>query len=147
MLNNTETGHPIVLYDGDCGLCNRWVQFVLKRDRRQLFRFASLQSETARELLREHGVSPRMDTVVLLDQGHVYLFSQAILQILRRLGRGWQLLYALSIVPPGIRDTVYRWIARNRHRFFKGSPSCLILLPEWRERFLDLDNEKGNMTD
>jgi predicted DCC family thiol-disulfide oxidoreductase YuxK len=92
MLNNTETGHPIVLYDGDCGLCNRWVQFVLKRDRRQLFRFASLQSETARELLREHGVSPRMDTVVLLDQGHVYLFSQAILQILRRLGRGWQLL-------------------------------------------------------
>jgi predicted DCC family thiol-disulfide oxidoreductase YuxK len=90
-----------------------------------------------------------MDTVVVLDQGRVYLFSQAVLQILRRLGRGWQFLYALAVVPPWIRNAVYRWIARNRHRLFKGNPSCLIPPPEWRERFLDLGNEteKGNVPD
>jgi predicted DCC family thiol-disulfide oxidoreductase YuxK len=130
---------PVVLFDGVCNLCNGAVQFIVDRDPRGTLRFASLQSEPAAELLRAHGKAPPTgdpDSVVLIEDGRVYESSGAALRIARHLRAPWGLLYALVIVPRFLRDAVYRFIARNRYRWFGKSEQCRIPTPELRARFL-----------
>ncbi len=128
----------IVLFDGVCNLCNSTVQFVLRRDRRQRFLFAPLQSEKGRDLLQRHGLSPDfLDSFVLVEQGRVFTSSSAALRIARGLPGLWPLLYAFIAVPRFLRDAVYRWIARNRYRWFGRRDSCRIPTPEERSRFLE----------
>ncbi|MDZ7634877.1 MAG: DCC1-like thiol-disulfide oxidoreductase family protein [Bacteroidales bacterium] len=107
-----------VLYDGECALCNSQVRFIRKRDRGNLFRFVSLQSEEGRSLLRSAGLpEDEVDTVVYVKEGKDLTRSSAVLGIVSDLGGGWRLLRILGIIPAGIRDFFYRLIARNRHRF------------------------------
>src|SRR5688572_29489390 len=106
---------PLILYDGVCNLCNRWVQFVLKRDRKKQFTFAPLQGETAKKILAEtNQLKQFRDTVILIDNNKIYTGSGAALRIFKKLGSGWALLYSLIIVPRFIRDGVYRFIADRR---------------------------------
>lgn len=130
--------HPVLLFDGVCNLCNAAVQWVLKRDRRAVFRFAALQSETGQRLLREANLPPaQLDTVVLADaDGRIFTRSDAALEIVRRLGGGWRLLYGFKIVPRFLRDAMYNWVARNRFRWFGRREECLLPRPEWRARFV-----------
>lgn len=105
-----------ILYDSSCNLCNSQVRFIRKRDRENQFRFVPLQSEEGREMLNKAGLpGNELDTVVYEKSGRHYLRSSAVLGILRDLGRGWKLLWALVIVPSFIRDFFYRLVARNRH--------------------------------
>lgn len=130
---------PVVLFDGVCNLCNSAVQFVLDRDPDGRFRFASLQSEPAAELLRAHGLSPPAgdpESIVLIEDGRAYQSSTAALRIARRLPGAWKLAYALIVVPSFVRDAVYRWIARNRYRWFGKSEQCRVPTPQLRARFL-----------
>ena len=134
----------ILLYDGVCGLCNRFVRFVLARDTRKQFRFASLQSPFAQELLRRRGLdTSRLDTVYLVTgHGHsdetLLPKSRAILGTLRRLGGGWSLLGdLLRIVPSPIRDALYDIVARVRYRVFGRTDRCPVPSPEHRDRFID----------
>ncbi|SDD61675.1 Predicted thiol-disulfide oxidoreductase YuxK, DCC family [Paenibacillus sp. UNCCL117] len=130
--------HPVVLYDGDCGFCQRAVQFILPRDRRGIFRFAALQSETGQSLLRQHGLEGATpDTFVLVQQGRAFTRSTAGLRVLRELGGAWRLCYAAIIVPAPLRDAVYSLFARHRYRLFGRTDACMIPSPEVRERFLD----------
>ena len=111
------TDRPVILFDGVCHLCNRWVGFVLLRDPKGTFRFAPLQSSAAKDRLAGLGLSEQsLDTVILIEKGKCYTRSTAALRILRRLSGGWPLLYGLIIIPPFIRNGMYRWIARNRYR-------------------------------
>ncbi|MGV3639359.1 MAG: thiol-disulfide oxidoreductase DCC family protein [Adhaeribacter sp.] len=127
----------IILFDGVCNLCNGFVQFVIRHDRGQRFRFASLQSDTARELLQNQpGAAQDLDSVVLIEDGRYYRQSTAALRILRRLGGGWPLLYGLIVVPPLVRDRVYAWIAGNRYRWFGQREACMLPTPELKSRFL-----------
>jgi Uncharacterized protein conserved in bacteria len=132
------TGHgPLLLFDGVCNLCNAYVQWVLKRDKKGLFRFAALQSETGQAVLRAKGLSgQKMDTVILADGNLVFSRSDVALEIVRRLGLPWSLFYVFKWVPRPIRDTVYNWVARNRYRWFGQREECILPQPEWRERFL-----------
>ena len=157
--------HPILLYDGVCGLCNRLVQFVLRRDAAGVFRFASLQSELAQRILARHGMDARdLDSVyVVLDSDQpgesVLARSDAVIFILRHLraeattggpapftAKGsvsgfafWRVLgFLLPIIPRRLRDLGYRIIARNRYRIFGRYDSCPIPTEETRSRFLDL---------
>ncbi len=132
-----ETTHPILLFDGVCNLCNASVQFVLKRDTEGQFRFASLQSEAAQELLRQFPEAPAgINTVVLIENGQLYTKSDAALRAAKRLPGPWPLLYGFILLPRSLRNLVYDWIARNRYRWFGKEDQCMLPRPEWKERFL-----------
>lgn len=135
---NTDIKYPVLLFDGVCNLCNASVQWVLKRDRKGAFRFASLQSETGQELLKAFGFSQKnFDTVVLIDGGRIYTRSDAPLEVVRRLGGGWPLLTVFKIIPLAVRNAVYDWVACNRYRWFGKREACMLPRPEWKDRFLD----------
>lgn len=123
---NQEDG-PILLFDGICNLCNWAVRFVVERDGRGQFRFASLQSQTARRLLAVHGLAgAEVESVVLIEGEKIYIKSEALLRVMRSLSGGWPLLYGLIVIPRRLRDGVYDWLARNRYRWFGVSDSCEI---------------------
>ena len=127
---------PIIFFDGVCGLCNRFVDFVLPRDRRQEFRFAPLQGETARRYLASEEIAA-LKTVVLVDETGVHRQSTAVLRVLKRLGGGWPLLSRiLQLVPTPLRDVGYRLVARNRYRLFGKKDACRMPTPEERGRLL-----------
>jgi predicted DCC family thiol-disulfide oxidoreductase YuxK len=141
----TDASNPILLYDGVCGLCNRLVQFSLKRDVNQHLRFASLQSDIAGKLLQRHGLDSRdLDTVyVVEDCGRpdecLASRSDAVISVLRLMGGSWAVAAALlRIIPRTIRDWGYGTIARNRYRIFGKSDSCPLPDPRDRHRFLDV---------
>lgn len=140
----TRETNPVVLYDGVCGLCNRLVQFILKRDVHDRFRFASLQSEFAATLLKRHGADSRdLDTLyVVIDHGQpserVLMRSDAILHVVRTLGGIWKLAGAGRLLPKALRDGMYRIVARNRYRVFGKHESCMLPAPQHRQKFLDV---------
>lgn len=132
----------VVLYDGDCGLCARVVQFVLPRDRHDRFRFAALQSEFARAILIRHGMNTDdYDTFVLVEGPgtpgeRLYLRSDAGLRVLAGLGGPWSLAAALRIVPRFIRDAVYDLVARNRIEMFGRADQCMVPVGSARAKFI-----------
>ena len=136
--------NPIVLYDGVCGLCNRLVQFLLKHDTHDRFRYASLQSEFAHNLLTIYGADPHdLDTVyVVKDYGQpdqsLLARSDAVVSMLEQLGGVWKLAGAGRVLPKALRDAVYNIVARNRYRVFGKHESCMLPEAKHRAKFLDV---------
>lgn len=127
----------VILFDGVCNLCNGAVTFVIDRDPDGYFAFAPLQSETARAMLGpDDGLAGAPETIILVEDGRIYTHSAAALRIARRLSGAWPLLYGLILVPKPVRDGVYRWVARNRYRWFGRADSCRLPTPEEARRFL-----------
>jgi predicted DCC family thiol-disulfide oxidoreductase YuxK len=128
----------ILVFDGVCVLCSRWVHFVLRRDRAGRYLFAAMQTPGGRRLLVEHGIDPDDPiSFLLLEQGYGYMDTDAIVRVLRGFGGGWRMLALLvSIVPRFIRDPAYRWIARHRYRLFGQRETCLVPTPDVADRFL-----------
>jgi predicted DCC family thiol-disulfide oxidoreductase YuxK len=128
----------IVLYDGDCGLCNRTVQFVFRHNRTKDIYFASLQSPTGVQLLESYGLpTDEMDTFVYIRNEHAYTHSSGAIRLLTDLGGGWRISGLLYLFPRPLRDAVYRWVANNRHQWFSASPQCSLMTPEMKKRLLD----------
>jgi predicted DCC family thiol-disulfide oxidoreductase YuxK len=128
---------PIVLFDGVCNFCNYWVNFAIKRDKKNKLKFSPIQGETAKQILPGYSVNPRsLSSVIFIVNGKVHTQSSAALQIARHLNGGWKLFYGLIIIPKFIRDFFYNIIARNRYRWFGKKESCVIPTWEMRERFL-----------
>jgi predicted DCC family thiol-disulfide oxidoreductase YuxK len=137
--------HPILLYDGVCGLCNRLVRFILRRDRNDTFRFASLQSALAGRILARHSAD-------MIDLGTIYVIihcelpdefllarSEAILFVLKQLGGVWSAAASvLQILPGAVRDAAYSVVAQNRYRIFGRSEVCMQPPEQDRARFLDV---------
>jgi predicted DCC family thiol-disulfide oxidoreductase YuxK len=135
-MTTSESPAAVILYDGECGLCDRLVQWVLPRDQEGRFHFAALQSEWAQAALLRHGRSTRdFDTMVLVEGDHIFLRSTAALRVLRGLPR-WRWAYAFIIVPRSIRDAVYGWIAVRRKRWYPTPDACGLPKAGWRERFI-----------
>ena len=135
-MNTSE--HPIVLFDGVCNLCNNSVQFLIQRDPQARLRFTSLQSEAGQKLQAEHGINPEsLDSMLLVEGGRLYRESDASLRMARYLKGAWPLLGAFRIVPRPLRNLVYRWVARNRYRWFGKTEACWLPTPELRARFLE----------
>jgi predicted DCC family thiol-disulfide oxidoreductase YuxK len=129
--------HGIILFDGECNLCNHAVQFVIPRDPRDYYRFAALQSEVGVQLLKQYQLSPaEMNTVVLIQHGNLFTKSTAALKLVRHLNRLWPLLYLLILIPRFLRDPIYDWIARNRYKWFGRREFCMMPTPEMKRRFL-----------
>lgn len=126
----------IVYYDGLCGLCDRFVQFVLRRDRVARYRFAPLQGSTARERVPAT-LDPRSSQTVILEEGGRFrVRSDAALAILSGLGGAWRLTALLRVIPRPVRDAVYDVVARNRNRWFGRRAECRVPQPDERDRFL-----------
>ena len=139
MLPTTSPGNPpsILLFDGVCNLCNASVQWILKRDPNGQFRFAALQSEVGQQFLRKHGLAAKdFDTAVVVVGEQIFLRSDAALEIVRRLGGFWRILYVFKIIPRPLRNAIYNLVARNRYRWFGHREECMLPRPEWKERFL-----------
>lgn len=128
---------PVLLFDGVCNLCNRWVTFVIDRDPQARIVFAPLQSDAARKLLTDHGRDPAdMDTVVLIDDGRAYERSEAVLQLVSYLSGPVRLLRLGRILPDKQRDALYDFVARRRYRWFGRRGECRVPEPGDADRFL-----------
>ena len=128
----------ILLFDGVCNLCNNSVQFILKRDKKRQFVFGSLQGEAGQALLKKFNLpKENFHTFVLIEGDRVYTRSTAALRIAKHLGRGWQVVYGLVIIPRPLRDAVYGWISKNRYKWFGKSDTCRLPSPEEKALFLD----------
>jgi predicted DCC family thiol-disulfide oxidoreductase YuxK len=127
----------VVLFDGVCNLCNRFVHFVIARDPSGRFHFGALQSDAARRMLREaHTPATVPDSIVLVDEGRVFTRSTAALRVARGLRFPWPLAYGLIAVPRPLRDWVYDIVARNRYVWFGKRDACMVPTPDLRARFL-----------
>jgi len=127
----------IIVFDGVCILFNSFVQFILKRDRTQQFYFTTAQSDFVKEKVKTmtFKVNP-MDSVIYLKNGKVLTESSAILGILSDLGGIWKLLSIFRIIPPMVRNVVYRFCAKRRYRVFGMLETCMLPSSEWKNRFL-----------
>jgi len=137
-----STPGAIIVFDGVCVLCNGWVGFLLRHDRRARYRFAAMQGEAGRVLLATHGLDPDDPASFLLiehDRGPVPRVSTdtvAIRRVLAGLGGAWRLAAVSALVPPFLRDPLYRFVARHRYRWFGRHDACLLPDPEQAHRFL-----------
>jgi predicted DCC family thiol-disulfide oxidoreductase YuxK len=128
----------VIFFDGVCNLCNGAVQFVITHDKNEYFKFAALQSDFAQAMLPDLNLKvKRGDSFILVENGKVFEQSTAALRVAKKLGGLWPLLYGFIIVPPLIRNAVYRFIAHNRYKWFGKRESCWIPTPALRNRFLD----------
>lgn len=126
----------IILFDGVCNYCNTMVNFSLKRDKKDFLLFAPLQSDAGLALREKYGVAPSVDSFIYIENDKAYLYSTAALKVSKHLSGGWPLMAAFFIVPAFIRDGVYKWIARNRYKWFGKKDTCMIPTPAVRAKFL-----------
>ncbi len=128
----------IILFDGVCNLCTGTVQFVIKRDKKNQFLFGSLQSKAGQEYLKKFNLPVNVfNSFLLIENDRLYSRSSAALRMMKNLGGGWQLLYALLIVPKFIRDGIYNFIAKNRYKWFGKKEECWLPTAELNEKFLE----------
>jgi predicted DCC family thiol-disulfide oxidoreductase YuxK len=126
----------IIIFDSECSFCNASVNFIIKRDPKALFCFASMHSDIADSLILEHGLNQLdSDTIILISDGKAYVRAEAVFEIMKYLDGGWSLLRFLRFLPASLNDLLYRFIAKNRYRIF-GKRSCMIPSEEMRSRFL-----------
>ncbi|NNL03285.1 MAG: DUF393 domain-containing protein [Eudoraea sp.] len=137
MIANSDK--KIILFDGVCNLCNSSIQFVIRHDKKNRYKFAALQSDTAKMLLNERGIdSSQIDSIILIDPNTAYYIkSTAALEIGKSFGGGWRLLSIFEWVPRPIRDWIYDLIAKNRYSWFGKQNDCMIPTPELKAKFLD----------
>ena len=128
----------MLVFDGVCVLCSRWVNFVLRRDRHKQYRFAAMQTATGRELLMQHGIDPDDPmSFLLLEDGAGYTDTDALVRVLRSFGGAWSLAaFLLRLTPRFVRDPMYRWVARHRYKLFGQRDTCFMPTPDSNDRFL-----------
>lgn len=133
----TTEPYKIILFDGVCNLCNGAVNFLIRHDKKNKFKFAALQDEVGKKLVLQYGIDTKTtDSIVLLDQNKAYTKSTAALRISKYLSGAYPLLYMLIIVPAFFRNRVYDWVAKNRYRWFGKKESCMVPTPELKEKFI-----------
>lgn len=143
MSSNPHLNAHLLLYDGVCGLCSRLVQFVLARDRRCIFNFASLQSGTGKAAVERSGRNPEELTTFYVvanyrtTQANVLSKGRAALFVATELGWPWKVAGLFGVLPTAVLDWLYDLVARNRYRLFGRSEQCLMPRAEYRHRFVE----------
>ena len=134
-----EDHKKIILFDGICNLCNSAVQYIIKRDKDDEFRFATLQGEIGQQLINERNIdTSKLDSIILIESGIAYYSkSTAALKISQSFGGFWKMAYVLKLIPRQLRDIVYDWMARNRYGWYGKKEECMVPTPELRAKFLE----------
>ena len=126
----------LILFDGVCNLCNGFVQFVIRHDKKKKFKFSSLQSSFSQALIAENYPELKeMKTIAYITNGEMMVRSTAALYILKDLGGIFSLTFGAMIIPAFIRDFFYNWLSARRYKFFGKSAVCMVPTAEVRERF------------
>ena len=127
----------IILFDGVCNLCNSSVNFIIDHDKKNEFRFASLQSDAGQSLLKKFNLNVKdFNSIILVENDKFYERSSAVMKIVRKFPGLWKFLYLFIIIPPPVRNFVYDIIADNRYKWFGKKESCRVPTPELKEKFL-----------
>ena len=136
-----ESDSFVICFDGHCLLCNSWVDFLIKRDRKNVFTFTSLQSNEGRNVLLKHGYSEskleEIDSIVVLKADQISIRSDAAIEILVALGGIYKISKLLKLIPPSLRNLVYDTVAKRRYRWFGRRDICRIPSPEESHKFLE----------
>lgn len=129
----------IILFDGVCNLCDSSVQYVIKHDKKDRFRFVPLESELGQKILKHIGINPiHTDSIVLYEPGISYYYkSTAALEIAKGLSGIFTLAAVFKILPTGIRDAIYEYVAKNRYNWYGKKEACMIPTPELKAKFLE----------
>lgn len=128
--------NPIVLFDGVCNYCNAMVNFAIRNDKKAILKFAPLQSEPGKQLRDQYNIPKEIDSVIFIDNGTSYTYADAAIRITKYLSWPAKALYAFIIIPKFIRQPVYKWIARNRYKWFGKKEECMIPTGDIKSRFL-----------
>ena len=137
MNENIQKNHKIILFDGVCNLCNSSINFVIKNDKKDVFRFAALQSEIGQEYISKFNIDPsQTDSIILIDGDKHYIKSSAALTIARYLKSSYPLFYVFMIIPVFIRNWIYDYVAKNRYKWYGKKESCMIPTLELKSKFL-----------
>ncbi|MDQ6610408.1 MAG: thiol-disulfide oxidoreductase DCC family protein [Bacteroidota bacterium] len=132
-----NSNHPIILFDGVCNFCNAGLNFIIRQDKKNIFRFSALQSEAGQKLLEQYRLPKEgFDSFVLIVEGKVYKKSSAGLQVFRQLPWYWRWTQVFWIAPQFLRDAVYDFIAKNRYKWFGKKELCMVPSVEVKNRFL-----------
>ncbi|MEO7394299.1 MAG: thiol-disulfide oxidoreductase DCC family protein [Chitinophagaceae bacterium] len=132
------SGQPLILFDGVCNFCNSAVNFVIKRDKKNVIQFAPLQTSTAHQLLVDYKLpADDMKSFVFIENDRAYTRSTAAIKVCKHLSGLWPLMYGLIIIPGFIRNGIYDWFAKNRYKWFGQKNECMIPTPELQARFLN----------
>ena len=132
-----QAGAPTLVYDGECGFCNRSVQFILRHERRRDLLFVPRDSELGRRLRRSHGLDA-VESMLWIEGDRVFTESASVIKATEYLGGWWSRLGRVaSLCPPPLLNLMYRAMARSRRKLMRGSPNCAVPTPEQRSRFLD----------
>lgn len=128
----------IILFDGVCNLCNGAVQYIIKRDKKDIFRYAALQSEIGEQLIKERAIdTSKVDSIILIELRVAYFTkSDAALHIAKEFGGLWKALIIFTWIPKTFRDAIYDVVAKNRYKWFGRKDACMIPTPELQAKFL-----------
>jgi predicted DCC family thiol-disulfide oxidoreductase YuxK len=128
----------IILFDGVCNLCDNVVQFIIKRDKKDIFRFVALQSELGQEIIHYLGVDQsKTDSIILYEPGHAYYYkAEAALKIGSELGGFYSILRVFNVLPKSFSNWIYDYVARNRYKWYGKKNECMIPTPEMKAKFL-----------
>ena len=136
-MSENKSNTAIILFDGICNFCNSSVNFVIRHDKKNHFKFAALQSEAGKNLLEKYTIDvSKTDSIILIENNTVYIKSTAALRISKHLNKLYPLMYILIIIPAFIRNNVYDYVARNRYKWFGKKDSCMIPGKEIKEKFI-----------
>ena len=129
--------NKIILFDGVCNFCNFWVNFIIDRDRNNIFKFAALQSQAGIKLLKKFSINNvEMNSVILIEDDRYFIKSSAALRIAKNLTPFWKLFYFFVIIPAPVRDVVYDLVAENRYKIFGKRNSCRMPTVEEKNKFI-----------
>ena len=133
---NTESKHKVILFDGVCNLCNSFVNFVIRNDKKEVFKFAPIQSDFGKIALKKHRINSKdTDSIILIDNDNYYIKSSAALYIAKNLSGAYPLLFCFMLVPKFMRNWVYDFVAKNRYKWYGKKESCMIPTPELIDKF------------
>ena len=137
-MENLPKDKKIILFDGVCNLCDETVQFLIKRDKKDIFRFVAIQSDLGQEIIQHIGIdTSKTDSIILYIPGEAYYYkAEAALKIGKELGGAYSLLSIFTLLPKVLSNGVYDFIARNRYKWYGKKESCMIPTPELKAKFL-----------
>jgi predicted DCC family thiol-disulfide oxidoreductase YuxK len=128
---------PIIVFDGECVFCSGWVQFALKQDKAEHYRFLAAQTPLGAALYRHYGLDDRdYETNILIEGGRAFFKSDGSIRMVSGLGFPWSMVKIFRLLPRGLADRLYEFVARNRLRIGGSRQSCMVPTPEYRRRFI-----------
>lgn len=136
-IDNLPKDKKIVLFDGVCNYCNDKINFIIKNDKQDVFRFVALQSETGQKIIKYLGIDNSIDSIILYEPGYAYFIkSEAVFRIIKHLSSSVRLLLFFNFIPTSIKNIFYDIIAKNRYNWYGKKESCMIPTEEVKRKFI-----------